>query len=152
MRLAKRLGKNKFILAALALGLVLLLLPSGGSAKRESGMGETPAFSLEAEEKRLCAALSKISGVGRVEAVLTLKATAAREVASDGGRDEVVTVQTGSGTQDAVTLRHLYPEYQGALIVCDGGASPSVKLAVTEAVASLTGLGTDRITVAKMGK
>jgi len=43
----------------------------------------------------------------------------------------------------------MQPTYRGALVVCQGGGQADVKLAVTEAVAVLTGLPADRITVAK---
>ena len=39
--------------------------------------------------------------------------------------------------------------YRGALVVCQGGDRADVKLAVTEAVSALTGLSSDRVTVAK---
>jgi hypothetical protein len=38
----------------------------------------------------------------------------------------------------------------GAIVVCQGADSPSVKLAITQAVAKITGLGTDEICVLKM--
>ena len=45
--------------------------------------------------------------------------------------------------------RILYPTYRGALVVCQGGDRADVRLAVIEAVSVLTGLSSDRITVAK---
>ena len=54
----------------------------------------------------------------------------------------------GSAEAPVVT-RTVYPTYRGALVVCQGGDRADVKLAVTEAVAALTGLSADRITVAK---
>ena len=45
--------------------------------------------------------------------------------------------------------RTAYPTYRGALVVCQGGDRADVKLAVTEAVSALTGLSSDRVTVAK---
>ena len=45
--------------------------------------------------------------------------------------------------------RQVYPTYRGALVVCQGGDRADVKLAVTEAVSALTGLSSDRVTVAK---
>ena len=42
------------------------------------------------------------------------------------------------------------PKYLGALIVCQGADDPSVRLAVSQAVASVTGISTDRISVLKM--
>ena len=44
----------------------------------------------------------------------------------------------------------LSPTYLGAVIVCQGGDSPTVKLAIVEAVSNATGLSADKITVLKM--
>ena len=41
-------------------------------------------------------------------------------------------------------------KYRGAIVVCQGADSASVRLSVIEAVAKVTGLGTDRISVLKM--
>ena len=62
------------------------------------------------------------------------------------GEATLVSGQEGDGT---VVVRTVYPTYRGALVVCQGGDRPEVKLAVTEAVAALTGLSADRVTVAK---
>ena len=55
----------------------------------------------------------------------------------------------GGSAEEPVVTRTVYPTYRGALVVCQGGDQADVKLAVTEAVAALTGLSADRITVAK---
>ena len=62
------------------------------------------------------------------------------------GQSTLVDGTEGDGT---VVVRTVYPTYRGALVVCQGGDRPEVKLAVTEAVAALTGLSADRVTVAK---
>ena len=59
----------------------------------------------------------------------------------------MVTLNRGSGYQDVVVTRETYPVYLGAVVVCQGAGSSGVRLAVTEAVAALTGLPADRITV-----
>ena len=64
------------------------------------------------------------------------------------GAEEDFVMDGGSGDAPVVT-RTVYPTYRGALVVCQGGDRADVKLAVTEAVAALTGLSADRITVAK---
>ena len=63
-------------------------------------------------------------------------------------RDIVVVGEAENG-EEAVVIRTVYPRYRGALVVCQGGDRADVKLAVTEAVAALTGLSADRITVAR---
>lgn len=98
-----------------------------------------------------------MDGVGRVQVMLTLKNGSSLELAEDADsteRDgetraqrEPVTLNRGSGYQDVVVTRETYPVYLGAVVVCQGAGSSAVRLAVTEAVAALTGLPADRITV-----
>jgi stage III sporulation protein AG len=51
-----------------------------------------------------------------------------------------------------VTLKTVYPEYLGALVVCEGADNPTVAYQIVKAVAGLTGLGTDKIVVSKMNE
>ena len=154
----KAVEKNKYVALVLLAGLAILLWPSERSAGTEA---QTPvqevqnplAFSLEEKEARVAKALSRIQGAGEVIVVLSLKTSLEQEVAVDedsSGRRETVTISTGSGTQSEVTLRYRYPQFQGALIVAQGADNATVRLQITQAVAALTGLGTDRITVIKM--
>ena len=62
---------------------------------------------------------------------------------------ETVTVSGGGGGTDVVVTQERYPQYRGALVVCDGGGNDAVRLQVVEAVSALTGLGSDRIAVVK---
>ena len=151
-------GKKLWLLPALALGIVLLLLP------RKTGAAAAPAersveFSLEAEEKRIAAALSRIEGAGDVTVVLTVDRSEEREYArntdsdaqteADGSRIEARSeiAEVGDG---ALTVKLTYPRYRGALVVVEGDGS-ALRLAVTQAVSALTGLSTDKITVVRGG-
>jgi stage III sporulation protein AG len=49
-----------------------------------------------------------------------------------------------------LTVRQDYPGFRGALVVCDGAGDIMVTEQIINAVMSLTGLPSDRITVAKM--
>lgn len=148
-----RLAKYKYILLVLLVGLVLIMLPTGEGAgnANESEVPESPGapdFSLAAEEERLRETLSAIDGAGEVMVLLSLYGTASRELATAG--DETVVVSKGSGAQSAIELRYVYPEYQGAAIVCSGADDARVRFSVTETVRAFTGLGADKITVIKM--
>ena len=107
--------------------------------------------------------LAEMEGVGAVRVMLTADTDGERQLARDtelsysgqttapedySRRTETVLVDGSSGDETVVTKR-LYPTFRGALIVCQGGDRAEVRLAVTEAVAALTGLTADRITVAK---
>ena len=67
----------------------------------------------------------------------------------DYSRSSEVVLADSGGEDTVVVTRQQYPTYRGALVVCQGGDQADVRLAVTEAVAALTGLSSDRVTVAK---
>ncbi|MBR5381432.1 MAG: hypothetical protein IK136_02305 [Oscillospiraceae bacterium] len=160
--LLKRLRSRKSIAVLLIAGALLLLLApsvSKGTDERKT-VSDAPRFDVEEEEKRLAAILSKTDGAGRVAVMLSVAGTPVREIACDedastsDGKTELsrktVTVQTGGSAREVVTLSYEYPAYIGAVVVSDGAGISAVKLRLTQAVSSLTGLGADRITVIKM--
>ena len=69
--------------------------------------------------------------------------------ASDYSRTSETVLLDLNDQEAPIVTRILYPTYRGALVVCQGGDRADVRLAVTEAVSVLTGLSSDRITVAK---
>ena len=152
----KLVEKNKFVFLVLLIGVVIILWPFGGAPTEAAAPEQTErhlAFSLAEKEDRLARALSQIEGAGEVTVMLSLRTSLEQEVAVDedqSGRRATVTISTGAGTQSEVTLRYRYPEFQGALVVSRGADDASVRLQLTQAVAALTGLGTDRITVMPM--
>lgn len=151
------LGRYSYVLLVIAVGIVLLLLPTGG---RDSPQEEVPAreegasFDLEGFEQKLERTLSQIEGAGETKVVLTLDGGSRQVLARNQDRDgeggssnTVVTVGKGSGQQEVVPLQTVAPEFRGALVVCPGGGSAQVRLKLIEAVSALTGLGADRISV-----
>lgn len=147
--------KYKYVGLVVLAGIVLMVLPAGTSAP--DPQKDSAGFSLEDTERRMEELLGRMDGVGRVQVMLTLKNGSSLELAEDADsteRDgetrtqrEPVTLNRGSGYQDVVVTQETYPVYLGAVVVCQGAGSSGVRLAVTEAVAALTGLPADRITV-----
>ena len=133
-------------LAALA-GLILLALPSGERTKAQT----PPSRDLEREIEEI---ISSIQGVGQVKVLLTedtdgeLQLARDTEVKNEAYSSSAVLLDGGEGDEPLV-VQTVYPAYRGALVVCSGGDDPAVKLTVIQAVAALTGLSRDRITVAK---
>lgn len=152
-------GKYKLALLVLAVGVVLLAWPTGEgktaasvpSAAQVSGT----AFDPEEVERKLERTLAKIDGAGEVTVALTVEGGVERQYAVDQTRDgdgeqtRTVVISTGSGTEEAVSVGERWPAFQGALVVCQGGDDPEVRLLVTQAVRALTGLGADKVTVCK---
>ena len=154
--------RYKYAALVVLIGAGLLLWPSGKGGtettlRQQSNTKETRDIQAEMED-----ILGAMSGVGQVKVMLTVDSDGERQLAQDteltysgsaespedySRRSEtVLTDGDGDGT---VVIRTLYPTYRGALVVCQGGDRADVRLVVTEAVSSLTGLSTDRITVAK---
>ena len=160
-KLMELLQKYKLVFLVLAVGLILLLWPSGkaDSSAEPDSPAQTEEFSVTQLESKLEDVLSKIDGAGNVAVALTVKSGMERVYATDESysenngsleeQSETVVVSTGSGTEEVVLVQQRYPVFQGAVGVCGGGGDAVVRLLVTQAVSALTGLGTDRITVCK---
>ena len=154
------LHRYGLVLLVLAVGLLLMLWPQGAEEETAAApAAQTAGFDLEELEERMERALSRIQGAGEVTLLLTLKNGGEQRYAADTqysqdetGREErssTVLISTGSGSEQAVVVSSSAPEFQGALVVCDGGDDPDVRLRITQAVAALTGLRSDKITVCR---
>lgn len=155
--LLERFKRYQYVLLVILVGVVLLMLPSGTDREpsRSSGQESADLEGVQELERRLEQALSRVQGVGEATVVLTWKESARQVLAQDVERtreeetQSTVIVSQGSGVEQPVTLQQIGPRYQGALIVCDGGDDPGVKLAVLDAVRALTGLSADKIAICK---
>lgn len=152
------LGRYIYVVLVMAVGAVLLLLPSGGRDSPQADAHEEESFDLGAFEAKLERTLSRIEGAGEARVVLTLDGGSRQVLAHNqdrdgggGGSSTVVTVGRGSGQQDVVPLQTVAPQFRGALIVCPGGGDAQVRLKLIQAVSALTGLGADRISVCAGG-
>ena len=147
--LSSRLKKYKWVGLVLLVGLLLLAWPAGKENQAETAAETPQTFDLAATEARLAEALSQIRGAGEVTVVLTLAQDVDQATERGQERRETVVVSRGSGGQEAVAVQEVSPEYQGALLVCPGGGDPTVRLQLTQAVAALTGLGADKISISE---
>lgn len=152
-------GKYKYVLLILLLGILLMSLPEGSKESMQPEISvPAPVYASKAEE--LEAILSQISGVGKVRVMLTEAAGSETIYQTDEDRSETsdaqnirvetVIVSGSERTETGLVRTVVPPVYLGAIIVCQGGDSPAVRLSVAEAVSNVTGIGTDRITVLKM--
>ena len=145
----------------IGVGVLLLLIPTSHSKENSSAvvLNTEEDFSVEALEEKLEHILAQIEGAGQVNVMLTAESGMKRIFAQDGRLEqengsiqresETVVISSGTGTQETVLVQQIYPQFQGALVVAEVGGDPSVRLNLTEAVAALTGLGADKISVCK---
>ena len=155
--------RYKYAALVALIGAGLLLWPAFGDG--ETSRREDPRSSRDTQDvqREMEEILTAMDGVGQVKVMLTVDSDGERQLAQNtllsysgdtsapedySRKSEAVLVDGASG-DESVVVRKTYPTYRGALVVCQGGGSAEVRLAVTEAVAALTGLPTDRVTVAK---
>lgn len=150
--------KYRYVILVLVIGIGLMLLPEVGKEKTgRTASAQTQEQVQQDLAEQLQQILSQIHGVGKVEVLLSIRSGEETvyqtdEDTSDSGSQKSQTVLvTDSDRQELGLVRQtLSPQYQGAVIVCQGAENAAVRLAVVEAVADATGLGTDRISVLKM--
>ena len=154
------IGKYRYVLLAVLLGAFLLLLPTDKSAAGTDSEPYAERFDLAAVQREMEEILSAVEGAGELRLMLTVRGSAELELARDRAltqkesgeeySDKTETVVLGSGNgAEVVVTQSRYPDYVGALVVCEGGGSAAVRLQLTQAVSALTGLTSDRITVIK---
>ena len=152
--------KYRYVALVLLAGLILMVLPGGNLSQEDTPKVTNPSEQPQDLQDSLAQILSQIEGAGKVKVLLT--EAAGEEVLyqtdedidqSDQSRDvrrETVLVTDAQRSQNGLVRQVNPPQYQGAVILCQGAGSPSVKLSVVEAVSDATGLTYDRITVLKM--
>jgi stage III sporulation protein AG len=157
--------RYKYAALVILAGIALLAWPASGKKTAAGTSAAAPAadgdVALEGTEARMEQILSRIRGAGQLELMLAPETGEERQLAQDTElsysgatsapdeytrRSETV-LSSADGGQTPYVTSSRSPTYRGALVVCQGAGNAEVKLAVTEAVAALTGLSSDRITV-----
>ena len=156
-RLTELFKKYRYAVMIVLLGVVLVCLPSGKKDTQVPTATSTSEETVQSGlEESLAAILSQIKGAGKVEVLLTEAKGAETLYQSDGDtgtdtdRQDTVIISDADRAQSGLVRQVNPPSYQGAIVVCQGADSASVRLAIVEAVSSVTGLGADHITVLKM--
>lgn len=150
-KLTGYLTKYRYFMMILLAGITILLLPSGAEeAPAPPAAAQTPADL----QKQLEEILKEISGAGKVRLLLTEEAGSENIYQTDEGAEQshldTVIVMNSQREELGLIRQVIAPRYRGAVVVCQGGDRPEVRLAVVNAVKSVTGLSSDRITVLKM--
>ncbi len=145
--------KYRFVVLILLIGIGLMLIPFGtGADKEASPQATAPAQpDISADLSRI---LSRIDGAGEVSVLLSLHTGTTTVYQTDGDnsatRQDTVIITDKDRSQTGLIQHIVYPEYRGAIIVCQGADNMQVRLNIIEAVARITGLGMDKISVLKM--
>lgn len=151
-KLTDFISKYRYVALVLVIGLILMLLPTSSTDEKQTQQPTAAAAEEKTVAQELEEILGSIDGVGKVKVMLTVQTgevTVYQYDQNSSGRDTVII--TGTDKAESGLVQQVNPQvYRGAIIVCDGADSAAVRLNVIQAVSSVTGLGTDRISVLKM--
>lgn len=161
------LKKYRAVIIVLLTGV--LLLASGGWFRDAAEVKAPPAgtepagegFNLEEFQQALSDQLGAIEGVGRVSLLLSLDETEEAVYAvnvrqtkngtsGQSYESDLTVLSDGSYGETPVTVKSLLPTFRGAVVLCEGADNTAVRYAVTQAVSTICGVGTDKVTVLKM--
>lgn len=153
--------RYKYVLLVLAAGVLLMLIPGKASEVKTTSDSPQPVQTGQEDlAGELEALIGKMEGAGKAQVLLTLDygpqsiyQTDQHTKTQEGSWEQETTTvlyQSSGSDKLPVVTQVRYPVYKGAVVVCQGGDRGTVKLAIVEAVSSLTGLGSDKITVIKM--
>ena len=158
-KLLQYLHKYKYVALVLAVGLVLMLIPTGKEATAELAL-TTQEDSILSVEERLAQILRQIKGAGEVQVLITeafgeetiyqTNDNISEGDTSTSTRKDTVTITDSQRNQQGLIRQQNPPRYLGAIVVCQGGDQPTVRLAIIDAVSKVTGLGADKIAILKM--
>ena len=161
-RVMEFLKKYRYVALVLLAGIFLMALPEGKDAEVEvqPQSTETPAAGTQDLQDSLSEILSQIQGAGKVRVLLTQAAgeqtlyQTDEDISTDADssdiRRETVIISDSERTESGLVLQVNPPVWQGAIVLCQGADSAAIRLAIVEAVMSVTGLSSDKITVLKM--
>ena len=148
----------RYVILVLVLGILLMMLPQGKTEEKKDDnvlIPETEA--VETLQEQLEQLLSQVQGAGMVRVLLTeaegervIYQTDGEQGSQNSTRADTVIVSDSARAESGLVQQILPPSYMGAIILCQGADSASVRLSLIEAVSNATGLSSDRISVLKM--
>jgi stage III sporulation protein AG len=156
-RIAELFRKYRYGILIVLLGIILMCLPSIDKDTTEDTQSAATQNQKDSSlEEALGSILSQIKGAGKVEVLLTEAKGSETMYQSDSltdsetDRNDTVIISGADRTQTGLIRQVNPPRYLGAIVVCQGADNAQVRLAIVQAVISVTGLGADHITVLKM--
>ena len=158
-RIINLIRQYRYGFLILLLGVGLMLIQTGKTDDSQPPTPVTGSAEITLEEK-LSEILSRMEGVGKAEVLLTLalgeetifetREDSTESDTSDRYSREPVIITDSDRTEQGLIQQVIPPVFRGAIVVCEGGESPAIKLAIVEAVSDVTGLTADKISVLKM--
>ena len=147
------IGKYKYLILILLVGIGLMLIPSGNRQTEETAVQIQTPMQTASLADELEDILSNIKGAGKVQVMLTVKNGEQTVYQTDTpatDRQDTVIITDEDRAQNGLVQQIISPTYRGAIVLCHGADNASVCLAIKEAVSKVTGLDASQISVLKM--
>ena len=152
-RIPDLISRYKYVLIIVLAGVCLMLIPTGKEeAQQEEAVIQT-AIAQNSIQEELAHILANINGAGKVQVMLTERAGESVLYQTDQtseNRQDTVVITDGERAQSGLVQQIVPPTYRGAIVLCQGADSASVRLAIVDAVSKVTGLDASEISVLKM--
>ena len=158
-KLKEFVNKYKFVALVLAVGIGLMVLPTGKATEAETVITKTQDSILSVEE-RLAQILRQVKGAGEVQVLLTeasgeetiyqINGNTSSSDTSSSSKQDTVTITDSQRNEQGLVRQKNPPKYMGVIVVCQGGDQATVRLAIIDAVSKAIGLGADKISILKM--
>lgn len=174
--LTKKLGSKKTLSIVLIVGLSGIVLIGLSDlitpAKKTSSSSQNTSVSVEEYindlEKKTKEMLNSVYGAGKCKIMITAEASALQNFATDESlsqdtesdseqskiknevQKEIVMVEDSNGKKQALVKNVTEPEIRGVLVLCEGADDPAVNERITNAIKTLLGISSNKISVIKM--
>ncbi len=154
--------RNKILIAAAALGVILILLSelnfSSPKAEKSIESGDYAEY-VSTLNDELTGVISSIDGVGECRVMITLKNTkesvyaensdSSNSESSNSQNNEYVIYNSENG-DSPLLLKEEMPQVAGVAVVCTGGDSEAVREKIIDCVCALFNISSSRVSVAKL--
>lgn len=153
--------KTPYLIAALVLGIVLMILPGTKTPKTpEKEEKESVLSPIGDEAQRLENIIGGMDGVSDVSVLITYENTGVRNVQSvteksisqdeqkksEQTKTQALIIKEGSSETPFVS-EEILPEVRGVIISARGIKNPTLKASITEAVAAVFGVSVHRVRI-----
>lgn len=168
VKLKELLISNKKIAFIIIIGLCgIVLICLSEVTNKEAVKTETTTESIKSNEKeyidnlenKLTDIISSIEDAGQVKVMITLKGSNENVYAvnenikndeNSNNYSNSYVIIDNKNTKEGIRIKILEPEIRGVAVVCTGGNNPKVVEQITNAVTTVLGIGSNKVSVSKM--
>ena len=152
--------KYKYAILILGIGIALMLIPGTGKNVKTETKDIPDVIQSVSVQDELESILKLIHGAGNVkvllkescgvETIYQVDEEVSINDSSTNRKVDTIIISDQDRKEGGLIKQINPPKYLGAIVLCQGADDPSIKLAITNAVSKITGLGSDKIAVLKM--